>query len=195
MQKQVGWVAVTFICLAAIAATARADAPAAFDKGSFVLQLSGSYHAGTAIYDHEFGSGVIGAAGAGYYPFDRFGVYLEGAAYAMTHVDPETDAAGGGINLILRYHFLDFADDRATAFIDLGGGYVRLDDEWPDTGTHSNLPGRLGLGASYCLDRDRDIHLMGGLRWLHLSNGYRNGRDENPNYDAGEVWLGVVFKL
>lgn len=192
MQKQVRMLAIVVLM---VAASARADERGAFDRGSFVLQLTGSYHAGTAIYDHEFGSGVIGAAGVGYYPFERFGVYLEGAAYAMTHVDPETDAAGGGINLILRYHFLEFADDRATAFIDLGGGLVRLDREWPDSGTHNNFTGRLGLGASYCLDRDRDIHLMGGLRWLHLSNGYRNGRDENPNYDAGEAWLGVVFKL
>lgn len=194
MIKQAGlWVA-ALIVFSSLAVPSRALAENdTFDKGSLVLQTTGSYTVGYAVFDLEYASGVIGEMGLGYYPRDRFGVYLAGAGYHLTHVDPETSAAGGGLNLLLRYHFYEFADDKATAFIDLGGGLIRLDHEWPDNGTHNNFTGRLGLGLSY--DLNEDFSLVGGLRWFHLSNAYRHGRDENPNYDGVEAWAGILWTL
>ncbi len=181
--------------LLAMQAMVRGQDAKAFDEGSFVLQATGSYLAGSAVFDTKFASGVTGAFGVGYYFRDNFGFYAEGLGIGLTHIDPETDAAGGGLNLMLRYHFLEFADGNATLFIEAGGGIARLDQEWPDNGTHNNFIGRAGLGATYCISRDRDVHLVGGLRYFHLSNGYRHGEDENPNYDAGEVWAGVLWKM
>ncbi len=58
------WVALAlFLSMPTIA---RAEDSTAFDEGSFVLQASGSYVAGSAVFHSKFASGLTGEFGVGY---------------------------------------------------------------------------------------------------------------------------------
>ena len=201
MKRFLGSNAATLGALLVLAAwvpsTARAQEEAAgprtFQKGDWAIQLNGGYTAGVAVFDEKFASGVTGTVAAGYYFVDWIALYADVSGYGLTHEDPETDAAGASFGLSIRHHLLRDETASKTLFLEIGSGIVRFDHEWPDNGTHTNFASRIGVGGTLLLSDEHDLHLTGGLRWLHISNGYRHGKDENPNYDGAEVWLGVMW--
>lgn len=161
----------------------------AFSKGSWAVELWGSYIDSSAVSSEEV-SGGSGNLGVGYYLLDRLGVYAEVAGYGLSEGHHEdADAAGGGFNLMLRWHFLKL--DKLTLYVDGAAGLVEFGEDFPSGGTRFNFIERAGLGATYQL-ADK-MHLMGGVRYLHLSNADIDGSDRNPAFDALEYYAGLLF--
>jgi opacity protein-like surface antigen len=161
----------------------------AFSKGSWAVEVWGSYIDSNAVSSEEV-SGGSGNVGVGYYLLDRLGVYAEVAGYGLSedHQD-DADAAGGGFNLLLRWHFLKI--DKLTFYVDGAAGLVEFGSDFPSGGTRFNFVERVGLGATYQLADH--MHLMGGVRYLHLSNADIDGSDRNPAFDALEYYAGLMF--
>jgi hypothetical protein len=60
----------------------------------------------------------------------------------------------------------------------------------PEFGTHFNFTAKGGAGATWRLTDS--LHLIGGARYFHLSNGNLHGRDQNPSHDGVQYWAGVM---
>ena len=169
---------------AAVAAPLFGEKGESFPKGTTALEFNGAY-----IYpirfsvDHFYGANVAGH----YYFGDEVSLGLELQGYYVDQEEHDTVLGGG--SLVLRWHFL--AAEHYTLFFDggLGGSYSGFDV--PEDGTHFNYTARGGGGVTYKL-RD-DLHLLGGVRFWHLSNGNLHGRDENPSQDGVQYYAGVLF--
>ena len=167
------------------------EAAKAFDAGSWVLQATASYVNGDAGF---FGDTVEAGSlnlGVGYYFKDDWGIYGELVGDHWDQRNADLDVAGVGVNVLLRWHFLN--RESWTMFIDGGGGLARFEDEFPAGGTHANFTARVGLGATYRLSDN--LHLIGALRYFHLSNAARRGQDENPSIDGVEASVGLLWEL
>lgn len=156
----------------------------AFPKGTKAVELNASFIQPIRFSENEFYGGNVAAH---YYFSDEISIGAEFQGYWVDQV--RDDTVLGGASLVLRWHFL--ADDRLSFFVDgIGGGSFAADDV-PETGTHFNFTAKLGGGATFEL-RD-NLHLIGGVRFFHLSNGNLNGRDENPSQDGVQYVVGVMW--
>ncbi|HEY2589916.1 MAG TPA: acyloxyacyl hydrolase [Tepidisphaeraceae bacterium] len=166
--------------------TAPSRPPAAFPKGTWDLEVGGSFAWEFYPYDHE--KIAAGSVGVGYYLADNFAAAL---SVPVSHVrQPEThDATMVGLDLQLRYHFLQ--RDRVTLFADAIGGLAQADHPVPPGGTYFNFTLQLGLGATYRLADH--AYFVGGLHFFHLSNAAIEGVDRNPDLNAVQPYLGVMF--
>ena len=173
--------------------TAPTLAQSNFQKGDWTLHLWPSYLAGEAGFHGDEVEAVTSNVGVGYYFKDDWGLYADVSGFAFEQRGLfDHEAEGLGASLLLRWHVVN--RERFSAYIDGGGGLVRfIDDEFPAQGTHSNFTARVGVGASYQLADD--LHLIGGVRYFHLSNAARKGMDENPSLDAVELYLGVLIEF
>jgi opacity protein-like surface antigen len=163
-----------------------------FQKGDWVLHLWPSYVNGEAGFHGDEVEAVTSNVGVGYYFDDDWGIYADLNGYAFEQRGLfDHDAEGPGLSLLLRWHVLN--RERFSLYIDGGGGLVRFDEEFPAQGTHNNFTARVGAGASYQVADD--LHLIGGVRYFHLSNAARKGMDENPSLDAVELYLGVLIEF
>jgi hypothetical protein len=159
--------------------------PQNFPRGTWDLELAGSYAWEFYPYDHEKIAG--GAVGVGYYPADNFAVSLRASYY---HFEQFTsDANTYSLDLSLRYHFLEVG--RFTLFGDLIGGISQADKEVPPGGTYFNFTLQGGIGATYRVTDH--LHLMGGVRIFHLSNAAIESINRNPDLNAGQIYLGALF--
>ena len=155
-----------------------------FPKGTWDLELSGSYVQPIRFSDDRFYNVTLGG---GYYLADNFSLSGELQGYYVDQ--PFDDAIVGGLGVLVRWHVIRF--DRFTIFADGGGGVTYADPEVPNFGTHFNFTGKVGPGLSYELSDQ--THLLGGVRYFHLSNGNIHGRDQNPSYDGVQFWLGMMW--
>ena len=76
-------------------------------------------------------------------------------------------------------------------FWEIGPGISYATNEVPVGGTRFNYVFQVGGGMSYTFSSG--INLVGGLRWLHLSNNSLNGRDKNPDIQAVGIYVGWVI--
>jgi hypothetical protein len=104
---------------------------------------------------------------------------------------PGDDAVAASAGLLMRHHFLRWP--RSTLFIDVGQSIFYGSDEVPPGGTHLNFAFRAGPGFTYQL-RER-AHLIGGMRYFHLSNARRRGAERNPSINGVEAYLGLMWEL
>lgn len=158
----------------------------AFPEGTRAVEVDATYiHPIRFSEDHFYGAGVR----AHYYFGDEvsIGVGLEG--YYVDQV--RDDTVLGGANVHFRWHFL--AHERYSLFFDAGIGVSYAGHDVPETGLHFNYTPRIGGGATFEL-RD-GVHLLGGVRFFHLSNGNLKGVDENPSQDGALYFVGVLFTL
>lgn len=160
--------------------------PAAFPKGTWDLEATGSFAWEFYPYDHE--KLASGSLAIGFYPADNFSVSL---GVPVSHVrQPETqDATMVGLDLRLRYHFLQH--ERFTLFGDLTGGLSQSTREVPPFGTYFNFTAQVGIGATWRLADHVDI--VGGLHLFHLSNAAIEGAYRNPDLNAVQPYVGVMF--
>ena len=156
----------------------------AFPAGTSAWELDASYIHPIRFSDDHF-YGVY--AGAHHYFADEasIGIGLDG--YFVDQV--RDDTVLGGVSVLLRWHFV--ADKNYTLFFDGGVGLSYAGMDVPEEGTHFNYTPRIGGGATLKL-RD-DFHLLGGVRFFHLSNGNLNGRDENPSQDGAQFYVGALW--
>jgi len=155
-----------------------------FREGTWAWEVGGSY-----IHPIRFSESKFYHAhfAANYYFGDDVsaGGMIEG--YYADQVFEDTGIVGAGLQL--RWHFLEA--EKFSLFVDGGIGFTIADDEVPEGGTHFNYTPRGGVGASFELDEG--VHLLGAVRFWHISNGNLHGRDENPSQDGIQYYVGVMF--
>jgi lipid A 3-O-deacylase len=104
------------------------------------------------------------------------------------YFDQEGDNAfGGGITLLVRWHFWKNHANTISIYGDGGGGFLLTSDDVPFDGGRFNFVPQLGLGASF--DIGHNHRLYTGARWLHISNA--NTNDDNPARDSLFVYAGL----
>ncbi len=155
-----------------------------FDQGSWV------YHgyASAAFGDHA-GEIYTAHAGLGYYFRDNLSVNGELLGGGIVIEDgPDDDASAVGINILFRWHFMEGED--WTVYLDGGAGLLQTSETFPASGTHFNFTPQGGIGGT--LKLHGRSHLIGGVRWYHLSNNDKNGGVRNPGYDSALLYAGLI---
>jgi hypothetical protein len=185
--------ALAIIVLTATAPGARADGatPNPFDKGTWVATLSGSYvfPTGNTVDDNLANVNAT----IGYFPWNHHSLSLELSGYAGDQEHDDDPIVIGGFGFVGRWHFLrdQQGGGRWSVFFDGGVAASYADQEYPRGGTTFNFVSKVGFGGTYRLDDH--AHLIGGVRYFHISNAQIDGKDENPGYDAVQGWGGVMW--
>ena len=78
----------------------------------------------------------------------------------------------------------------AVLFLDVGGGWAGADRRVPPTGTRYNYLAHLGGGVEMPWSQ---VRVTLSARWLHLSNGGREGRLANPDIQSLGGFAGVGY--
>jgi opacity protein-like surface antigen len=110
------------------------------------------------------------------------------SGYALRE-NGQSEGFAASLGLNLRKHF--FIRDPFSIYIDGGMGMIRADGQFPDGGTNTNFTLQGGLGATYRLSDS--LHLVGGVRWFHISNARRHGEDGNMSTDGPAVYAGLMW--
>lgn len=162
-------------------------AASAFAAERWVIYSAGSYTAHFRDKDGHLAAGIVGIAK---YLHDDFAIALETAGYATRIM--ENDGAGHdsavSVDVLPRWHFV--SHDRFSLYLDGGVGLFYGGESLPKGGTHANFTLQAGVGGTLRLTER--LHLMGGTRWFHLSNGTFWG-DENPAFDGLTGYAGLLF--
>ena len=111
-----------------------------------------------------------------------------GIETSLFHVNQEPigDVFLPALSLMLRWSA--FRVGETSVFLEGGGGLSYASNEVPNRGTRLNLVSQTGVGLERPLSSR--IGLVGGLRWLHVSNNSLNGRDHNPDIQALGIYIG-----
>jgi hypothetical protein len=94
--------------------------------------------------------------------------------------EPVRDAFVTGVTPGVRFQMV--RRDAWGLFSEIGIGPSWSDTVVPQLGTRFNYLGQTGIGVSRRLGRQ--VHGLGGFRWIHLSNNGREGHDRNPDIQA-----------
>jgi hypothetical protein len=121
-----------------------------------------------------------------HYVYNYVAVGVQGVAYYGYAEEP---AIGGGFNIMGRWHFLN--SGRWSMYGDIVGGIFQLDENFPEGGTHFNFTYQAGVGMT--LGLTDDLYLMGGLKFVHVSNGFIEGRDRNPVFNSYGGYIGLMW--
>jgi hypothetical protein len=176
--------------------TASAEAPAAaakagasmFPKGTWTLDLYANHFASLAKGE----SVTSGVAGVSHYFAERHAIRAEMVGYFLDNDGDSPDADDAfapGLNVGLRWHFLE--RERLTFFIEGIAGLFYGAHNFPQRGTHFNFNEQFGVGATYRIEGN--VHLTGGVRYMHISNARIRGEDENPSFDGLGGFFGILF--
>jgi hypothetical protein len=129
---------------------------------------------------------------AGLFPGFTYG-FREGlaikVAFPLHYVwQRDTDAYVFGATCGIRGRFTRKAG--WSAFWEFEIGVSEADTYTPPRGTRFNY---LAIGGGGLLMRvRRDVHLLAGLRWVHLSNNSLAGRSRNPDIEAVGPMVGIL---
>jgi hypothetical protein len=169
---------------AAVAAPLVGESGSAFPRGTGAFDVNAAYNQPIRFSDdHVYGGNV-----AGYYYFgDEVAVGAELEGYFVDQA--RDDTALGGASVVIRWHFL--AAERFSLFADGAFGVSYAEASVPEGGTHYNYTPKGGGGATFEL-RD-DLHLIGGVRFFHLSNANLHGRERNPSQDGTQFFVGLLW--
>ena len=81
-----------------------------------------------------------------------------------------------------------FEVGKTVVFAEVGAGASYASNEVPNHGTRFNLVSQTGVGVSRPVNARVD--LVGGARWLHVSNNSLDGARRNPDIQAIGVYVG-----
>ena len=111
-----------------------------------------------------------------------------GVETSLLHVNQEAigDVFLPALSLMTRWSA--FRVGETSVFLEAGGGGSYASNEVPNRGTRFNLIFQSGIGLARPMSSR--IVLVGGLRWLHVSNNSLDGRDHNPDIQALGLYLG-----
>ncbi len=106
----------------------------------------------------------------------------------LLHVNqsPEVDAFLPAGTMVLRWGA--YRTPNTTVFLEGGGGISYASNEVPGHGTRFNFVSQTGVGMARALNSR--IELVGGLRWLHVSNNSLRGHSRNPDIQAVGMYVG-----
>lgn len=132
---------------------------------------------------------TVGLLDAGVHWFVAEGVSV-GAFAELLYFDADaTEAWGGGLGLLARWHFVRERD--FSLFIEGGCGFALFSDDVPDGGTEHDFTPRAAFGATYALSDG--VRLVGKAGWFHISNAQTG--PGNPGLDSFAVAIGLSFTL
>ena len=170
----------------ALSGIARAEDPGFFTRGTWVATTTGSYVKSFTGEEAKMGSGQIGF---GYYLLDNFSLNAEvGGFYDSQAVQNSVITEG---DLLLRHHL--WHSGRFSLFIDGTAGISYANHRTPAIGTYYNYILEFGVGSTFQLCDN--LHLIGGVRYFHLSNAYLEGPDRNPSINGTQGFIGLMFKF
>ncbi len=185
-------IAHTIAFLAVIVAGASAQEPPPddpFANAAWHLQLAGHGAIETWNYNisHEELWGVIPGFTYGL----RDGLAFT-AAWPLYFVDQRgADAWVVGATMGLRGRV--FRTSRISVFWEFDVGVSRADVHTPPRGTQFNYLALGGGGATLRLRPG--VHLVGTMRWIHISNNGLAGRHRNPDIEAVGPQIGVLMRF
>jgi hypothetical protein len=81
-----------------------------------------------------------------------------------------------------------FEVGKTVVFAEVGAGASYASNEVPNHGTRFNLVSQTGVGVSRPINARVDV--VGGARWLHVSNNSLDGASRNPDIQALGVYVG-----
>lgn len=124
----------------------------------------------------------LGLLGLGISHFIFENLSLDAELNAMFFDQRGSDAFGGNLNFLFRWHF--FAQETWSIYLDGGAGVLFTTRDVPSNGSSFNFTPQAGLGVSF--DIGNDMRILTGVRWHHISNAstYRSnpGRDSVMGY-------------
>ena len=158
-----------------------------FARRGWHLELGGHYAIETWNYNisHEKMSAVLSGLTYGL----RRGVVLT-ARSQLYHVNQRgLDAMLVAATLGVRGRI--FRRERASIFLEVEVGVSEADTVIPPRGTRFNYLVLGGGGTTWRLRPG--VHMLAGLRWIHVSNGGLAGRDRNPDIEAVGPQVAVLL--
>jgi opacity protein-like surface antigen len=173
--------------IAMISATAAAQDPSYFPRGTWTATGYGTYIKSFTGQEAKMGSGAVGV---GYYLFDNISLNAELSGYYDSQPGPDSRIFSG--DLLLRNHL--FHSGRFSFFLDGVAGITYADRRTPyPLGTHYNYIVEPGIGLTYQLHDN--LHLIGGVRYFHLSNAHLEGPIRNPSINGTQAYVGLMWKF
>ena len=126
--------------------------------------------------------------GVSYFLIDDLSLDLD---FSGMYIDQEGDnAVAVNMNMLLRWHFHHDRQRNWTLYLDGGIGLFQANEDVPAfKGSHFNFTPQLGGGVSWQVARD--VQMLAGLRWHHISNA--NIFDVNDGRDSAFVYVAVSF--
>lgn len=154
-----------------------------FSKGTRKWQTYASLAAG----DHGKGEMYALHIGYGYFLIDYLSVNIDLlGAYIRSGLDDNGVAAG--LDVTFRRHFSWVNDDRWTVYLDLGGGIQQQSTKFAGN-RHFNF--RVMGGGGGTLRVSDHVRMMGGLRYLHISDAGIEGG--GGGFDGFMFYGGALF--
>ena len=153
--------------------------------GDWSRQLSGAFF--RESWDlNAFRERLAGASvGAFRQLTPRWAIGLETNLFHVRQ-DPLKDVLLPAVNLLARWTALQFG--KTAVFIEGGGGLSYATGEVPNEGTRFNYVSQTGVGLLRPMSPRVD--LLGGARWLHVSNNGLDGSRRNPDIQALGLYVG-----
>jgi hypothetical protein len=154
-----------------------------FSRGTRKWQIYPSFAGG------DQGKGNLYALHFGYGKFlwDQFSFNVDVfGTYIRSGIDD--NGVGFGLDLICRKHFLMKNDDTYSVYLDLGGGFEIQSTEFAGT---RNFNFRVLGGGGGTVRVTENVRLMGGLRYLHISDAGIDGG--GGGFDGYQVYGGVMM--
>ena len=155
------------------------------EVGSWALQLSGAFF--LESWDlNAFRERLAGGSVSAFRQLTpRWAIGVE---TNLLHVrqNPLEDVILPALSLMARW--TAFQHGKTTVFIEGGGGSSYASGVVPNEGTRFNLVTHTGIGLSRSVTPR--IDLIGGARWLHVSNNGLDGRRRNPDIQALGLYVG-----
>ena len=111
---------------------------------------------------------------------DIFGAYIRSGI--------DDNGVGIGLDVIFRRHFLMSNDDSYSVYLDIGGGLESQSTEFAGT-RYFNF--RVLGGGGGTIRVTEHVRLMGGLRYLHISDAGIDGG--GGGFDGYQVYGGVMM--
>ena len=158
-----------------------------FGRDTWNVELAGQFLVEAWDLNHSKESLVGGTAALGYALADDWAVNAE-VSFLRVGQDTSYDVLLPAVSGIVRWRA--HQSGPVSVFVEGGPGISYATDEVPETGTRFNFVAQLGGGMAYRIASS--FSLVGGLRWLHLSNNSLNGRRSNPDIQALGMYLGWI---
>ena len=154
-----------------------------FSRGTRKWQTYASAAAG----DHGKGEMYALHVGYGYFLRDYLSVNMDVlGAYIRSGIDDNGVAAG--LDVIFRRHFSWVDDDQWSVYLDLGGGLQQQSTNFAGS-RHFNF--RVMGGGGGTLRVAGQIRMMGGIRYLHISDAGIEGG--GGGFDGFMFYAGAMF--
>lgn len=160
-------------------------AQAPFARGTRVLTATFG-----ASHDADIGRIRVVQVSAGRYVCNGLAVHI---GLNLAYADPAAQPNGiqGGPEVGLRWHVLAGRD--WSAYVESSVATVLHEHPLTANSLHFNFDVEGGVGATRRVTDT--VHLMGGLRWHHLSNARVRGESRNLGYDAPMLYGGLMRRF